>query len=226
MQESSGQTMLPWFREAPSFIPTTAHRAMSRRWRGKAKDWQRRDADGFALAPPHDESGHTWHHPDRILFDITKLGIAVAAKLPDYKTRMPAYQGIMDDAEIVAVLSFIKAQWPADIRKRHDALKAGSGCHPAQARPAAIANEWLPYSRSSVQEQQWMQVGHREEEAFANASKRLGPHQRGPAPAEVRVRACPAIHSYTVRAVCRCAPPRRRRRRSQPPHPHRLAGSG
>jgi mono/diheme cytochrome c family protein len=91
---------------------------------GQAKDWQRRDADGFALAPPHDASGHTWHHPDRVLFDITKLGIAVAAKLPDYRTRMPAYQGIMDDAEIVAVLSFIKAQWPDDIRKRHDALNA------------------------------------------------------------------------------------------------------
>jgi mono/diheme cytochrome c family protein len=89
---------------------------------GQAKDWQRRDAEGFALAPPHDASGHTWHHPDRVLFAITKLGISVAANLPDYKTRMPAYEGVMDDDEIVAVLSFIKAQWPDDIRAGHDAL--------------------------------------------------------------------------------------------------------
>ncbi len=89
---------------------------------GQAEDWQRRDTEGFALAPPHDATGHTWHHPDRLLFDITKVGVGVAANLPDYKTRMPAFEGVLDDDEIVAVLSFIKAQWPDDIRRRHDLL--------------------------------------------------------------------------------------------------------
>lgn len=89
---------------------------------GQAEDWQRRDAEGLALAPPHDATGHTWHHPDRLLFDITKVGVGVAANLPDYKTRMPAFEGVLDDDEIVAVLSFIKAQWPDDIRRRHDRL--------------------------------------------------------------------------------------------------------
>jgi S-disulfanyl-L-cysteine oxidoreductase SoxD len=89
---------------------------------GQAEDWRRRDADGFALAPPHDATGHSWHHPDRLLFDITKVGVEVAANLPDYKTRMPAFEGVLDDEEIVAVLSFIKAQWPDDIRRRHDFL--------------------------------------------------------------------------------------------------------
>ena len=35
------------------------------------QDWRVRDADGYLLAPPHDETGHTWHHPDQILVAIT-----------------------------------------------------------------------------------------------------------------------------------------------------------
>jgi len=27
-------------------------------------EWQSRDKEGFLPAPPHDESGHTWHHPE------------------------------------------------------------------------------------------------------------------------------------------------------------------
>ncbi len=36
---------------------------------------QQRDADGYLPAPPHDETGHTWHHPDSYLFLMTKYGI-------------------------------------------------------------------------------------------------------------------------------------------------------
>src|SRR5690606_36142172 len=39
---------------------------------GETPDWQVRDADGYLPAPPHDETGHTWHHPDQLLFDMTK----------------------------------------------------------------------------------------------------------------------------------------------------------
>lgn len=41
-----------------------------------AKNWRDPDEDGMAQAPPHDESGHTWHHPDMTLFRITKFGTA------------------------------------------------------------------------------------------------------------------------------------------------------
>ncbi|MBP0441499.1 c-type cytochrome [Tianweitania sediminis] len=84
--------------------------------------WQVRDAQGYLPAPPHDETGHTWHHPDKLLFDITKLGVAEAAKLERYQTRMPAFEGILTDEEIIAALSFIKAQWPERIRERHDEM--------------------------------------------------------------------------------------------------------
>ncbi|WP_027151830.1 cytochrome c [Mesorhizobium sp. WSM2561] len=85
-------------------------------------DWQTQDKEGFLPAPPHDESGHTWHHPDTLLFKITKLGIAQAANLKDYKTRMPAFRETLSDDDIVAALSYIKSRWPEDMRRRHDQL--------------------------------------------------------------------------------------------------------
>lgn len=83
-------------------------------------NWRERGADGRLPAPPHDETGHTWHHPDELLFRITRDGVAKAAGMPDYVTSMPAYAGRLSDAEIVAVLSWIKSQWPAQVRANHD----------------------------------------------------------------------------------------------------------
>jgi S-disulfanyl-L-cysteine oxidoreductase SoxD len=87
-------------------------------------NWRTRDAGGRLPAPPHDASGHTWHHTDEVLFRITKQGVAKAANLKDYVSTMPVYEGVLSDAEILAVLSYIKAHWPADIRRKHDALNA------------------------------------------------------------------------------------------------------
>ena len=89
-------------------------------------NWRVRDAAGLVPAPPHDASGHTWHHPDAVLFSITKYGVAKAANLKDYASSMPAFEGVLTDAEIIAVLSWIKAQWPAEIRKQQEEVNAGS----------------------------------------------------------------------------------------------------
>lgn len=89
-------------------------------------NWRERDTQGRLPAPPHDAKGHTWHHPDEVLFRITKLGVARAANLKDYVSTMPVYEGVLSDAEIVAVLSYIKSQWPADIRRKHDELNASA----------------------------------------------------------------------------------------------------
>lgn len=85
-------------------------------------DWQRRRADGRLPAPPHDESGHTWHHPDAVLFALTKLGPARVIGDPAYASDMPDYEDTLDDGAIIAVLSYIKSTWPAAIRARHDRL--------------------------------------------------------------------------------------------------------
>ena len=85
-------------------------------------NWRDRGPDGLLPAPPHDASGHTWHHPDEQLFAITKQGLARLINQPDYRTAMPAYDGVLSDDEIVAVLSWIKAQWPPEVRQRHDEI--------------------------------------------------------------------------------------------------------
>ncbi len=78
--------------------------------------------DGRMPAPPHDDTGHTWHHSDALLIAITKFGTARAAGLSGYESDMPAFETDLTDEQIIAVLSYIKATWPDEIRKRHDAL--------------------------------------------------------------------------------------------------------
>jgi len=85
-------------------------------------NWRSRKPDGRMRAPPHDQSGHTWHHDDKLLFNLTKFGLAKTAGLKDYETDMPAYDGVLSDRQITAVLSFIKSRWPAEIRAHHDTL--------------------------------------------------------------------------------------------------------
>ncbi len=86
-------------------------------------NWKSPDADGFMPAPPHDESGHTWHHRDELLFDLTKFGSAAFAG-ENFKSIMPQFDGLLSDEDIIAVLSYIKSTWPQEIQKRHDELNA------------------------------------------------------------------------------------------------------
>ncbi|MEQ8229874.1 MAG: cytochrome c [Rhodospirillales bacterium] len=84
-------------------------------------NWRERLPSGRLPAPPHDRTGHTWHHTDAQLFDLTKRGPAAIVG-GNYQSDMPAYADILTDPEIIAVLSYIKSTWPATVRARHDAL--------------------------------------------------------------------------------------------------------
>ena len=88
-------------------------------------NWRQRRANGRLPAPPHDETGHTWHHPDAQLFALTRYGVEPFAP-PGYESDMPAYDGILTDDEIIAVLSYIKSTWPDEIRRRHDRINASN----------------------------------------------------------------------------------------------------
>ena len=81
-------------------------------------NWQKRSSTGYLPAPPHDETGHTWHHPDQMLFEFTKYGPQRYAGA-DYKSAMPAYEGKLSDEQIWNVLAFIKSQWPEEIQQKH-----------------------------------------------------------------------------------------------------------
>jgi len=87
-------------------------------------NWQTPGADGKRPAPPHNKDGHTWLHQDQLLFDQTKYGAKKLMKLPDYKTNMPVFEGVLSDEEIIAVFSYIKSTWPRAIQKRHDGVNA------------------------------------------------------------------------------------------------------
>ncbi len=77
-------------------------------------DWMKRLPNGRMPAPPHDEAGHTWHHSDKQLFTIVKSGLAAIA--PGYESDMPAFEGVLTDAEITQVLDYIKSTWPERAR--------------------------------------------------------------------------------------------------------------
>lgn len=73
-------------------------------------DWTTRLPNGRLPAPPHDATGHTWHHSDADLKLITSKGMT--AIVPDYQSDMPAFGDVLSDTEIKAILDFIKSTWP------------------------------------------------------------------------------------------------------------------
>jgi mono/diheme cytochrome c family protein len=80
-------------------------------------DWRMRLPTGRLPAPPHDASGHTWHHADDLLVRIIEEGPAFYATVR-IETDMPAFGQSLSDRDIAAVLAYIKSRWPAEIRER------------------------------------------------------------------------------------------------------------
>ncbi len=61
----------------------------------------------IGIAPVHGSAGHTWHHPDRLLFDWT-------LDRPPLATFMPAFRGQLTEEEVLDVLAYIKSNWDSD----------------------------------------------------------------------------------------------------------------
>ncbi|WP_454281691.1 c-type cytochrome [Roseovarius sp. MBR-79] len=89
-------------------------------------DWKSRDAEGYLPAPPHDVSGHTWHHPDAQLLDIVRRGTeAVVGQ--GYRSRMPGFEGKLTEYEMRAVLAYIKSTWPRRVIEIHEEINRNAG---------------------------------------------------------------------------------------------------
>jgi mono/diheme cytochrome c family protein len=87
-------------------------------------DWRKKLPNGRFRAPPHDDSGHTWHHPDEVLFRITKHGLVPPYAPPGYESDMPGFAGKLSDDEIRAVLAYIRSRWSPEVLKaRREMLK-------------------------------------------------------------------------------------------------------
>jgi len=80
-------------------------------------NWRKRKPNGKLPAPPHDESGHSWHHPDQVLFDMTKFGMVPPYAPENYRSDMPGWGETLKDEDIWAVIAFIKSRWPQQQRK-------------------------------------------------------------------------------------------------------------
>lgn len=83
--------------------------------------WRKRKSNGRLPAPPHDASGHTWHHSDKALFRTIKLGTEAIVG-GDYKSDMPGFENVLSDPEIRAVINYIKSTWPKEIRRRQERI--------------------------------------------------------------------------------------------------------
>jgi mono/diheme cytochrome c family protein len=88
---------------------------------GQTPNWRQPLPDGIFPAPPHDASGHTWHHPDAMLFKVTKYSRTQSGD-KSFKSNMPAFEKTLSDNEIWSILSYIKSTWPDAIQQRHDTL--------------------------------------------------------------------------------------------------------
>lgn len=78
-------------------------------------NWREGLPNGRLPAPPHDDTGHTWHHPEAVLFEITKRGLVPPNAPAGYESDMPAFEGRLSDDEIRAVLAFIASRWSRDV---------------------------------------------------------------------------------------------------------------
>jgi mono/diheme cytochrome c family protein len=74
-------------------------------------NWKQRRPDGSLPAPPHDDSGHTWHHPDALLTDLIARGGAAVYNDPAIHSTMPAFGDKLAAEDIAAILDFIKSRW-------------------------------------------------------------------------------------------------------------------
>lgn len=82
-------------------------------------DWQSPDENGILPAPPHDVTGHTWHHDNALLFSYTRLGgqAALAARgVTGFTSGMPAFGDVLSDDEIWDVLAYIRSTWPERVQ--------------------------------------------------------------------------------------------------------------
>ncbi len=83
-------------------------------------NWRSPGRDGLYPAPPHDGTGHTWHHDNRLLFDYTKLGgdaLFAARGIAGARSGMSGFADVLTDEGIWDILAYIRSTWPDRIKK-------------------------------------------------------------------------------------------------------------
>lgn len=101
-----------------------------------APNWKTSGPDGRLPPPPHDSTGHTWHHADGLLYRIVSRGMARALGETRHPSRygMPAFDSTLTPREVHAVITYLKDRWtPAQRRRQAEASRGDP--FPAAALP-------------------------------------------------------------------------------------------
>lgn len=85
-------------------------------------DWKTPNDDGSYPPPPHDASGHTWHHSDQALVQIIRDGS------DSRQSRMPQFDDKLEDDDSIAIFEYFETNW----RERNGSVSARS---PNRQRP-------------------------------------------------------------------------------------------
>jgi len=76
-----------------------------------APNWAMKGPDGKFPPPPLDAQGHAWHHPMSMLVMTVKQGTVKQGG------GMPAWAGVLKDADIEAALAYVQSLWPDETYK-------------------------------------------------------------------------------------------------------------
>ncbi|WP_375691731.1 c-type cytochrome [Pseudooceanicola sp. LIPI14-2-Ac024] len=82
-------------------------------------DWRSPGPDGVLPAPPHDASGHTWHHDTPLLLEYTLRGGQAALEargVTGFKSGMPAFGDVLGEEQVLDILGFIRSTWPGRVQ--------------------------------------------------------------------------------------------------------------
>lgn len=78
-------------------------------------DWRTPGSDGVLPAPPHDVTGHTWHHDTPLLLAYTLKGGQAALEargVTGFTSGMPAFEDALSEDQVLDILGFIHSTWP------------------------------------------------------------------------------------------------------------------
>lgn len=75
------------------------------------------------IPPRHNAAGHTWHHPDCDLVDITLRGLPPREGYPE----MPGFAGELSEEDAYAILAHIRTWWEPEQRE-HQATVTEQAC--------------------------------------------------------------------------------------------------
>ena len=73
---------------------------------------------GYHTVPRHDSEGHTWQHPDQILFEVIKYGVQAPTNLYPMS---PFDEHFTDDA-IFGLIEYLKQWWTEEQRQHQSNL--------------------------------------------------------------------------------------------------------